>query len=253
MKAVTDELKSVRDYVIEFMGMFYNSDFRLERDMDFVSLVTKDYSFVDGTIQNSKGETIGSDKYRDYLDKVVIPYSQATGYKFEGDEYMVGALARMNLNRDNLNAQTRKDAAEFMKVFPSKNIYHNNLAQSIEILHCIDHSLELIESNEFKEERNDPVVVKEGEGVGMLEAPRGTLYYMLSIDKDGKVRYGNIIVPTQQNQIGMERSVVQLVEENIDMEKKQLEYEIEKLIRAYDPCMSCASHFLRIKWNGSMR
>ncbi len=78
---------------------------------------------------------------------------------------MVGALARMNLNRASLHSDTKNDVQKYLGAFPSKNIYHNNLAQAIEMLHCIDHSLELLESNEFKEEVNPPVVIKEGEGV----------------------------------------------------------------------------------------
>jgi coenzyme F420-reducing hydrogenase alpha subunit len=248
IKKVVTELKSVRGYVIDFIGMFYGSDFKLERDTNFVSLVTKDYSFLKGTVEDSTGFCVLQDRYWDYLDRVVIPYSQATGYDFEGREFMVGALSRMNLNKSNLHPDTKNDVSKFLSEFPSKNIYRNNLAQAIEILHSIDHSIEILESNDFKEEHNDPVVLKEGEGVGLLEAPRGILYYMLSIDKTGKVKYGNIIVPTQQNQICMEKSVVQVVEQNIDKEKKRIEYEIEKLIRAYDPCMSCASHFLKINW-----
>jgi coenzyme F420-reducing hydrogenase alpha subunit len=245
---VISELKSVRDYVIEFIELFYNCEFKLEHDTDFVSLVTKDYSFFNGVIQDSGGTSIQEDRYWDYLDRIVIPYSEATGYDFEGREFMVGALARINLNRNNLHSQTRNDVTKFLSAFPSKNVFHNNLAQSIEVLHCIDHSIELLESNQFKEEQHAPVTIKAGEGIGLLEAPRGTLYYMLSIDSAGKVKYGNIIVPTQQNQIGMEKSIVQLVEQNISSDKKSIEYEIEKLIRAYDPCMSCASHFLRINW-----
>jgi coenzyme F420-reducing hydrogenase alpha subunit len=199
-------------------------------------------------IGDTKGTQIPEDKYWDYLNRVVIPYSEATGYNFEGREYMVGALSRMNLNKESLHSQTKSDVSKFLDVFPSRNIYHNNLAQAIEILHCIDHSVELLESNEFSEEQNTPVAIKAGEGVGLIEAPRGTLYYMLSIDSTGKVQYGNIIVPTQQNQICMEKSVAQVVEQNLGKDKKQIEYEIEKLIRAYDPCMSCASHFLRINW-----
>ena len=248
IKKVVAEMKSVRSHVIDFIEIFYNCTFKLERDIDFVSLRTSDYSFLEGNIVDSKGEAIPEDRYWDYLERIVIPYSEATGYNFEGKEYMVGALSRMNLNKNNLHTKTRGDSSKFLSAFPSKNIYHNNLAQAIEILHCIDHSIELLESNEFKEEHNEPVEIKAGEGVGLLEAPRGTLYYMLSIDKTGKVKYGNIIVPTQQNQIGMEKSIVQLVEDNLDKDKKQIEFEIEKLIRAYDPCMSCASHFLRINW-----
>jgi sulfhydrogenase subunit alpha len=155
----------------------------------------------------------------------------------------------MNLNKNSMHSQTKDEVPKILSTFPSKNVFHNNLAQAIEILHCIDHSIELLESNEFKEENHEPVVVKEGDGVGMLEAPRGTLFYALSINEKGMVKYGNIIVPTQQNQIGMEKSVVKLVEENIDQSRAKIEYEIEKLIRAYDPCMSCASHFLKIKWH----
>jgi coenzyme F420-reducing hydrogenase alpha subunit len=249
-KKVVDELRSVRQDIIYFIDIFYNSTFKLERNIDFVSLVTKDYSFLDGIVESSKGFCVSKNRYWDYLDRVVIPYSQAVGYKFEGKEYMLGALARMNLNKANLHTATRADVAKYISVFPSKNIYHNNLAQAVEILHCVDHSIELLEANEFKQEKSEPVVVKEGEGVGLLEAPRGTLYYMLSIDKSGKVEYGNIIVPTQQNQISMEKSILQMVNENLiaGSDKKRIEGEIEKLIRAYDPCMSCASHFLKINW-----
>lgn len=248
IKKLVEELKSVRGYVVEFAEIFHGCDFELERNIDFVSLVSDDYSFYGGHIEDSKGECILERSYQSYLDKVIIPYSEATGYNFKGREYMVGALARMNLNRNNMHSETKNEMARFMDVFPSKNIFHNNLAQVIEILHCLDHSIQILESNEFKEEKNDPVMVKEGEGIGLLEAPRGTLYYMLSIDKTGKVNDGNIIVPTQQNQIGMEKSVVQLVEQNIDKSRNEIEYGIEKLIRAYDPCMSCASHFLKINW-----
>ena len=248
IKKVMDELKSVRGYVLDFIDLFYNSTFKLERDTKFAALATKDYSFLGGDVVDEAGYHINEDRYRDYLEKVVIPYSEATGYDFEGKEFMTGALARMNINKANLHTDTQKDVSKFLSAFPSKNIYSNNLAQAIEILHCIDHSLELLESKEFSEERIEPPVAKAGEGIGLIEAPRGLLYYMLSIDNAGKVKYGSIIVPTQQNQIGMEKSIVQVVQENMDNDRKQIEYEIEKLIRAYDPCMSCASHFLRINW-----
>lgn len=249
LKRITQDLRSVRDHVIEFIEIFYNCDFKLERDTDFVSLVTKDYSFLDGEIGDSNGASIKKSEYMNYLERKVMPYSEAVGYEFKGKEYTVGAIARMNLNRNSMHVDTRKDASRFMNLFPSKNIFHNNLAQAIEILHCIDYSLELIESNEFKPEVNPPVRVRAGQAVGILEAPRGTLYYMLSIDKMGRVEDGAIIVPTQQNLVGMEKAVGQLVEQNIEKERKVMEYEIEKLIRAYDPCMSCASHFLKINWN----
>lgn len=246
--AVLKELKSVREYIIDFIEIFYDCDFNLKLDTNFVSARNGDYNFLGGTISDSAGLSIPEETYWEHLSQVVIPYSQATAYNFKGKEFVVGALSRMNMNKNNLNRNTRNDASKFLASFPSSNIFNNNLAQAIEILHCVDHSIEILESNEFKEERNNPIVIKAGKGVGLLEAPRGTLYYMISIDKTGRADYGNIIVPTQQNQISMEKSVGKLVEENMDKRKQQLEFEIEKLIRAYDPCMSCASHFLRVKW-----
>ena len=186
VKKVVEELKSVRGYVLDFIEIFYGCPLSLERDTDFVALVTKDYTFLDGAIQDSSRACILPDRYWDYLDRKIIPYSEATGYNFEGKEYMVGALSRMNLNKESMHADTRRDASKYLGAFPSKNIFHNNLAQAIEILHCVDHSIEILESNEFKEENNAPVQIKEGEGVGILEAPRGTLYYMVSIDKPAR-------------------------------------------------------------------
>jgi coenzyme F420-reducing hydrogenase alpha subunit len=248
IKKVVAELKSVRESMIDFIDIFYRCDFKLERETDFVSVLTDDYSFLGGEVADAAGTRIPGDKYWDYLDRVIIPYSQATSYTYQGKEFMVGALSRMNLNRGNLHRDTRGSVGDYINVFPSKNIFHNNLAQAIETLHCIDHSMELLESNEFKQESNEPVVVREGEGIGIIEAPRGTLYYMLSIDKKGMVNFGNIIVPTQQNQIGMERSIGLTVESNLDKSKHRIVHEIEKTIRAYDPCMSCASHFLKVNW-----
>jgi coenzyme F420-reducing hydrogenase alpha subunit len=249
VKKLMGELRAVRDYVMEFTEVFYNCEFKLERDTDFVALATSDYSFVGpGPICDSRGAIIDEYEYKEYLDKIVIPYSEATGYRFEGREFMVGALARMNLNRQNLHRDTQRDSQKYLGIFPSKNIYRNNLAQSIELLHSIDSALEILESAEFRQEAAPQIAVKKGMGVGVIEAPRGTLYYMVDVDKTGKVGYGSIIVPTQQNQICMEKTVVQTVEQNIGKDRHFIEHEIEKMIRAYDPCMSCASHFLRINW-----
>ena len=134
-----DELKSVRGYALDFIGLFYNSTFKIERDTNFAALATEDYSFIGGDVIDGSGYHITEKRYRDYLENIVIPYSEAMGYDFEGKEFLTGALARMNINRANLHADTKTDVSKFLNVFPSKNVYHNNLAQAIEIVHCIDH------------------------------------------------------------------------------------------------------------------
>ncbi len=185
---------------------------------------------------------------------MVLPYSQASGFKFEGHEYLVGALARINLNKENLHVNTKKDTVKYLNLFPSENIYHNNLAQAIEIIHSIDHAIELLEETEFKKEDLIKPTKLSGEGVGVIEAPRGTLYYWLGID-DGKVRYANLVIPTAQNLINMREDVRLIVKDICGTNTKPTEElgeairkSVERLIRAYDPCMSCASHFLEINW-----
>lgn len=246
-----NELKKVRNYAIDLIDIFSKCEFSFGRETQFVALKTSDFSFLEGNICSSSGVEIKEEDYWDYLNRVVIPYSEATGFEFEGKEYMVGALSRINLNAPALHKETRKDAAKHLSKFPSNDVYHNNLAQAIEILHSIDHSIEILESSEFTEEKKPNVMMKDGKGIGVVEAPRGTLYHMLDIGKDGKVRFANFVIPTAQNQIKMENDIRFLVQSMLDEgkeNKKEIQKEIEKLIRAYDPCLSCASHFLRVKW-----
>ncbi|MBI4090812.1 MAG: nickel-dependent hydrogenase large subunit, partial [Candidatus Komeilibacteria bacterium] len=88
-------------------------------------------------------------------------------------------------------------------------------------------------------------------GVGTIEAPRGTLYHKMTITKEGVVKEGEVIVPTGQNQIMIERDIKEFVQAHLDWPKADLERGIEEVIRAYDPCMSCASHFLEVRWRES--
>ncbi|MEI7498570.1 MAG: nickel-dependent hydrogenase large subunit [Candidatus Falkowbacteria bacterium] len=252
--AVIEELKSIRPMVLNLCEIFYKCDWELKRKTNFVALATSDFSFLEGEIHTSSGEVIPENKYWDHLHEVVLPYSQANGFEFEGKEYMVGALSRLNLNREAMHADTKRDAAKYLAVFPSDNIYLNNLAQAIEILHSIDHAIELLEENTFTKEEIVKPTRLTGEGVGVIEAPRGTLYYWLGID-EGKVRYVNLVIPTAQNLVNMREDVRQAVGDMCSRDdvtpqalEEKIRKEVEKIIRAYDPCMSCASHFLQINW-----
>ena len=193
-----------------------------------------------GDIVDSQGSSILEEKYWDYLEKVVIPYSQAVDTSSKGKEYMVGALSRLNLNKGALHTDTKSDASEIPRRIPLKeHIPQQPCAGDRDpaLGRPFDRAprVERVQGGEQR--------ARTDKGRGGRRADRGAEGHLLlhALDRQGrKVQYGNIIVPTQQNQIGMEKSVVQLVEQNIDMGKEKLEYEIEKLIRAYDPCMSCA-------------
>ncbi len=246
--AIISELKKIRPFLFHVMDAFRDCPFDYSRQTEFVSILSQDFLSSGDDIMTSENERFSHREYFNYLEKVVIPYSQSIAYSFQGKEYMLGALARVNLNSVQLHKGTKKDASQYLKLFPSNNIFRNNLAQAIEIMHAIDHSIQILEETHFIPEPRPQIVPKAGEGIAAVEAPRGILYYKVKTNSEGIIEDGTVVVPTQQNQRKMESDVKDFIGKNLDKGKKELQFEIEKLIRAYDPCMSCASHFLRINW-----
>ena len=242
------ELETARKSVLRLIEVYRICRLDFTRKTNFVCLANSRFDYLSGEINSSAGTCIPEKLYRQHLERVVLPYSQASAYKFEGKEYMVGALSRVNLSEGRLHSKTKEDAKKALETFPSSNIFHNNLAQAIEILHSIDTSISLLNTlNPVSELPAKPTRLS-GAGVGVIEAPRGTLYYFLDIDEKGIVRKAEVVVPTGQNQINIEKDVAAIVEKNLSNDRNFIENELEKLIRAYDPCMSCASHFLKVKW-----
>ncbi len=247
--AISQKLLAVRPIAVELVNLFAKVNFKLERNNRFVSLRGKDhYDYIQShTIKTHDGRTFPDTHYREHLQHISIPYSHASGYQFEGHDFMVGALARLNLNADQLHANTKESLKEILARFPSTNVYDNNLAQAIEIVDSIDYAHELLTNTQFTPESPVSPAKTTGDGIGLIEAPRGTLYHSAHVVSGIIDRY-EVIVPTGQNQINIENDLKTLIEQNIDLNQDQLEHECEKLIRAYDPCMSCASHFLKVKW-----
>jgi coenzyme F420-reducing hydrogenase alpha subunit len=247
-----EELKKARPAVLRLIEIFKKAPFHLDRKTKYMVLVPDDtFGYIGGKIITSKGEVYEQKDFRSHLEHTVLPYSQASAYTYKGESYMVGALARLNLAKDKLHPDTKKSAADALKLFPSTDVFHNNLAQAIEILHSIDESIDILSNNVWKSEPVIKVPMRAATGIGVIEAPRGTLYHKIVINDTGIVLDGEVIVPTGQNQVNIERDVGVIVEGLIkDTPKEKINMEIEKLIRAYDPCMSCGAHFLKVKWKG---
>jgi coenzyme F420-reducing hydrogenase alpha subunit len=246
-----DELRNVRDKVTKLIRIFKECTFTMNEDFDYSALTSDAFDFLKGVVKTTKGGEYSDNEYGKHLRHVTQPYSQASGYTIDGNIMMVGAIARLNLNKDHLHENTKKDAADSLVLFPSNNIFHNNVAQAIEMLHCVDDSIEILKSYKKVDEKPLPIIPKEAVGYAVIEAPRGTLYYRMEIGTNGTVRSGKIIVPTGQNQLAIELAIKHFMEKNPEMlteEKRDvLSFEFEKIVRAFDPCMSCASHFLKVK------
>jgi coenzyme F420-reducing hydrogenase alpha subunit len=245
------KLEGAREKILALIDLLFKSrkDWIFNRETNYVGLVNNDYNFLEGKIKTAMGTTVEERDFGEHLTRVVLPYSHATAFEFESEEYLVGALARMNVNFGYLNSRTKESVKKYIGVFPSVNVFDNNLAQAIEMLNVVDNSLEMLKVP-IKVEKPMMVVPKKSTGVGVIEAPRGTLYYRLDFDRKGVVTFADLCIPTQQNSIHMEKSIARYVEKLLgeSRSKKEISFEVEKMIRAYDPCMSCAAHFLVLDW-----
>jgi len=225
-----------------------------ERKVECFALAKeKTFAIYDGEqIASTEGLYFPVEEYQQHIKEFVVPYSTAKHSisVSTGESFLVGALARINVNKQHLS-DGAKEAMDRIEVrFPNYNPYMNNLAQALEIVHSIDQivcTLEKLLDVGVKDEKPE-VKVRAGEGVAATEAPRGTLYHHYKINNAGRVEYANIITPTAQNLKNMEEDLKAVVPQLLDLPKDEIVLNLEKLIRAYDPCISCSTHFLETKF-----
>lgn len=198
-----------------------------------------------GRIISSEGLDTSIENYA-YAFKESARLGSSTKYGTrDGHGFMVGALARLSLDKESLNPKARYSLENFWdRKLPTYNSFHNNVAQSIEIVNLIEEAIKNIE--EYLDEKNRvirvPFEIKAGSGVGAIEAPRGTLYHAVKTDKSGKITLYDIVTPTVQNLVNLEEDADWLMKEHTEKSEKDLYKEIEMLIRAYDPCLTCSVH-----------
>jgi coenzyme F420-reducing hydrogenase alpha subunit len=246
-----ERLEAVRPQALRAIKTFSEWDASLVRNSDYLCLRNEArFDFLEGDIVNSNGRRVPPEEFTDYLQYVQIPYSHAEGYRFSDtdEDYLVGALARLNLNLDLLHPRTAADAAPYLSAFPSNNVYHNNLAQAIEVLQCVDEAFDILRTIRIADEEPVRKPPRAGTGMGVIEAPRGLLYHMARVNEEGVVEDYDVIVPTAQNQINIENDLKDHFDRNLDKDEEALRLDAESIVRAYDPCMSCATNFLKIDW-----
>src|SRR3989338_707058 len=231
----------------KFIGSLKNPDY--SHRSEYFSLYNgRTYSIFMGHIR-SKSNDFTQKEYHKYIKEYHEPYSTANFVVKEGKSYMVGALARLNNNHSHLNQPAKKLVKSLGLKFPFTNPFMNNLAQAIELVHYVDRGMEICAS--LKNVASEPlkkIQVKEGHGISAIEVPRGTLWHEYVLDKEGKITYANIVTPTAQNLRNMQDDIRDLLPGILHLPNNQLVVEIEKLIRSYDPCFSCSTHFLKVKW-----
>jgi len=203
------------------------------------------YSIYDGDIVFSKGLHIPVRKFEDNFQELQKQNEVIKKVVHAGKSYMIGAIARVNINHSKLNPYAQNYLESLNWKFPDFNPFHNILAQMVEIIHSIEESAKLLKeflNSDLNEVVTKPYKVREGVGVAAVEAPRGTLYYHVEVDAKGYIKNVNIITPTAQFLANLEDDIMEYIPGILDLKNKDRERKLRAFIRAYDPCISCAVH-----------
>ncbi len=245
-----DELKWAADQMpgfIKFLASLNFPDF--ERDYEFIAVSHPDeYAINEGNLVSSKGINADPMDYEDYIEEIQVPYSNAYRVIAKGrHDVLTGPLARVNLNYQQLKEPVKEVAKEIGFKVPCKNQYKSIIARGLETYHAILEAIEIIENYEPPARPYVEVEPKAGKGASATEAPRGILYHRYTFDDKGMVTSARIIAPTTHNQLTIEEDFKVRLDELVKLPEKEAALEFEKIVRNYDPCISCATHFLKLK------
>jgi coenzyme F420-reducing hydrogenase alpha subunit len=163
---------------------------------------------------------------------------------------MVGALARFNLNCNHLHDLAKNIAKRANLISPCYNPFMNTIAQLVEIAHSMEDSIFIIDmllDNYMFDERID-IKVKPGRGISAVEVPRGILFHDYTFDENGICTKANCVIPTNQNHANIQKDMEYLAPTIISKNKEEIEQTLEMLVRAYDPCVSCSTHYLKVNY-----
>lgn len=211
----------------------------------------EEYALYGGMLYSKEGPAMDVAQYRDFITEEVIEYSTAKHARSGNSPIMVGALARVNNNYSLLSDEAKKAAERLGLVPPCTNPFMNNIAQVVESVHCIYDSLRLLDlllNLEDVRAGAGEIGIRAGAGVGVVEAPRGTLYHEYGVDERGMINSVNCIIPTAQNLANIERDIEAIVPVILGLPREEIVQRLEMMVRAYDPCISCSTHFLEVKF-----
>jgi len=233
---------------------------KLKRETKFICLTNKDeYAIYDGDIKISgqgadKEKVISAKNFTKNVKEIEEPYRAAKSATLGGKPFMVGALARLNNNHQQLNPLAKGILKGLRWKFPQYNSFENITAQAVEIVHSIEEINKILRDldQNLKSEKNPAEKLKiigaanplghDVVGIDAIEAPRGTLYHHYIIDKNGYIKSCNIITPTVSYLKNLEEDIKEYLPNIIKLSEKKRSLKIRALIRAYDPCIACATH-----------
>ncbi len=246
---LVEQLKWGRDAALDTVRWVAQLPFPdFEQDYEFVALRhPEEYPLNEGRLVSNKGLSIAVRQYDDHFVEEHVAYSNALHSLLkERGAYFVGPLARYNLNFDRLSPLAQ-EAARAAGLGPTcRNPFQSIIVRSVEVLYTFDEALRIIEQYEMPSQPAAELLPRASVGYAITEAPRGILYHRYRLDDEGLILDAKIIPPTSQNQKTIENDLRHYVEQALNLPKEQLTWQCEQAIRNYDPCISCATHFLKL-------
>jgi sulfhydrogenase subunit alpha len=220
----------------------------LEMDYECVAIHNpNEYGIIKGEIWSSKGSRLSVPEFENrYLEEHVKHSNALHGHTKEGGTYIVGPLARLNLNHEQLLPQAKQAMQEAGIKLPITNPYKSLIARAVELVQSYEEAIILVKAYAPSGPSQVELHLKAGEGFGASEAPRGVLYHRYKIDEHGSIKFARIVPPTAQNLPRIEQDLFALAPRLVDMSKEEASLTAEHLVRSYDPCISCATHFLKL-------
>lgn len=225
---------------------------QLELDYEFVAVShPNEYAMNEGDVASSRLPSIPVDEFPAVFVEHQVPHSTALqSVRMPGrSSYLLGPLSRVNLNRDRLRSEAQQLADEIGFPRMCANPYRAIQARCLELVHAYAESLEILRELDFSGPRRLPYQPRTATGLAATEAPRGLLFHEYEIDVAGKIVQARIVPPTSQNQGQIECDLREQLTRQLGTETREmLAQKAEQLVRSYDPCISCATHFLTIRW-----
>lgn len=244
-----ESLKWAREAALETVYWAAQLPFpEFEQDYEFVALHhPEEYPFNEGRIVSSSGLDIDCSEYEDHFQELHVEHSNALHSELkERGAYFVGPMARYSLNFDQLSPVAQEAALAVGLQKECRNPFKSIVVRSIEVLYACDEALRILQSYEKPDQPFIEVEPREGIGFACTEAPRGMLYHRYQLDEQGKILDARIVPPTSQNQKTIEDDLWKFVPQHIHLSQEDLTWQCEQAIRNYDPCISCATHFLKL-------
>ncbi|HLX62965.1 MAG TPA: Ni/Fe hydrogenase subunit alpha [Planctomycetota bacterium] len=249
LRTLVERLKRGRDDALEtvrWVAGFTFPDF--EQDYEFVALRhDSEYPFNEGRIVSNKGLDIAASDFDDHFIEEHVPHSNALHCVIKArGAYFAGPMARYNLNFVKLAPLAQEAARDAGLGAECRNPFKSIIVRSVEVLHAFEETLRIIDGYEPPDTSAVEVQPRAATGCAATEAPRGILYHRYRLDANGLILDAKIVPPTSQNQKTIENDLWHYVPRHLDLTNDELTHRCEQAIRNYDPCISCATHFLKL-------